>query len=127
MKIKLIRDDLNAAKDFEDDPRVITDARGLKWWPNGAIIDVDRTGAKLLVDNGDAEPADDEAEEVCTGWELRRDEVLLSREMLAKGIDIDDRQRFRDGEILGYDADGNDIPGPNYIAREDIIDSMEDE
>jgi hypothetical protein len=125
MKIKMIRSDLNVAADYLDDPQVITDERGLKWWPVGAIVDVDASG-KYLVDNGDAEPADDEMESLCAGWKLRRDDVLLSREMLAKCIDPEDRQRFRNGEILGYDDDGNDIPGPNYVARDDD-DDQEDE
>jgi len=128
MKIKLIRSDLNVAADYVDDPQVIKDERGLLWWPLGAVMEVDRAGGKLLVENGDAEPADAEAEEVCAGWLLRRDDVLLSREMLAKCIDINDRQRFRNGEIVGYDDDGNDIPGPNYVVRdEDDTDEEEDQ
>ena len=119
MKIKLIRSDLNVAAAYLDDPKVITDERGLKWWPLGAEMEVDNAGGKLLVENGDAEPACEEARSVCSGWEFRRDDVLLSREMLAKCIDLEDRQRFRNGEILGYDEDGNDIPGPNYVARDD--------
>lgn len=126
MRIKLIRSDLNVAKDYEGDPQVITDARGLKWWPVGAIVDVESSGGKLLVENGDAEPDDDESRSVCAGWELRRDDVLLSREMLAKCIDPEDRQRFRNGEILGYDDDGNDIPGPNYIEPDDDFEDEED-
>lgn len=125
MKIKLIRADLNAAADYHDDPQVYTDSRGLKWWPNGAVMEVDKAGGKLLVENGDAEPADDEARAVCAGWEYRRDEVLLSRDMLGKCIEPEDRQRFRNGEILGYDDDGNDIPGPNYVEPE--ADESEDE
>jgi hypothetical protein len=119
MKIKLIRSDLNVAADFIDDPRVITDERGILWWPINSVMEVDKVGGKLLVENGDAEPADEEALAVCAGWQYRRDEVLLSREMLAKCIDIEDRQRFRNGEILGYDENGNDIPGPNYVVQDD--------
>ena len=76
-------------------------------------LEVDRRGAQLLVGNGDCEPVDDEAEEACKGWKLKRSEVLLSRDMLAKAIEPEDRDRYRRGEILGYDENGNDIPGPN--------------
>lgn len=114
MKIKLIRSDLNVAEDYKTDPQVFVCERGLYWWPVGAIMDVDQAGGKLLVENGDAEPADEEAESVCSGWMQNRENVLLSREMLSRAIEPEDRERFRNGEILGYDTDGNDIPGPNY-------------
>tara|TARA_R110000868_G_scaffold42190_2_gene143194 strand:- start:763 stop:1146 length:384 start_codon:yes stop_codon:yes gene_type:complete len=126
MKIKYIRSDNEVAVSYHNDPQVVTCERGMKWWPIGAIVDVDASG-KYLVDNGDAEPADDEMRALCAGWEFRRDEVLLSREMLAKCIDPEDRQRFRNGEILGYDDDGNDIPGPNYVCPDDDSEDEEDD
>lgn len=119
MRIRLIRSDLNVAAAYLDDPQVITDERGLNWWPVGAEVEVDTVGGKLLVENGDAEPVDDEAKQVCAGWLLKREDVLLSRDMLAKCIEPEDRDRYRNGEILGYDADGNDIPGPNYVESDD--------
>jgi len=112
MKIKLIRSDLNVAVAYVGDPQVITDERGLLWWPLGAVMEVDKAGGKLLVQNGDAEPADAEAEEACVGWKNKRENVLISREMLAKAIEPSDRQRYRAGKLAGYDTQGNDIPGP---------------
>ena len=114
MKIRYVRSDNEVAETYKDHPAVVRCARGLYWWPVGAVVDVDEDGARL-VSNGDAEPADDEMEALCCNWKANRAEVLLSREMLAKGIEPEDRERFRRKEILGYDENGNDIPGPNYI------------
>jgi hypothetical protein len=121
LKIKLIRADLGVAAEYDTEHHEsnIDRSSGRPLWKVGAVVEVDSFGASILVGNGDAEPADDEAEAVCVGWKFRRDDVLLAREMLEKGIDPDDRQRFRDGEILGYDADGNDIPGPNWKGEDD--------
>jgi hypothetical protein len=120
MKIKLIRGDSGVAHHidrtaFADD---IVTINGAPFWKSGTVLDVNRRGAQLLVGNGDAEPADAEAEDACSGWKTNRDTVLLAREMLAKAIDPEDRDRFRNGEILGYDADGNDIPGPHWKDNE---------
>lgn len=115
MLIRLIRDDLGVAQGFDTEDRAgdIVRIDCEPFWKPGTIInEASPRAVKLLVDNGDAEPADAEAEAVCAGWRLRRDEVLLAREMLAKAIEPEDRERFRRGELLGYDADGNDIPGP---------------
>jgi hypothetical protein len=116
LKIRYVRSDngVAAAYDLPEYAEQIDRSSGRPFWNIGAIVEVDRRGAQLLVGNGDCEPADDEAEDACKGWREKRADVLLSREMLAKAIDPEDRQRFRDGEILGYDADGNDIPGPNW-------------
>ena len=108
MKIKLIRSDLNVAAAYVDDTLVITDERGLLWWPLGAAMEVDKVGGKLLVENGDAEPADAEAEEVCKNWRVGREALLVSREMLAKCIDPSDRQKYRDGELDSEDEDSDD-------------------
>jgi len=39
--------------------------------------------------------------------------------MLARGIDPDDRERFKRGELLGYNADGSEILGPNSGGADD--------
>lgn len=129
MKIKFVRTDNGVARAFdtEEHADLIDRSSGAPHWKLGAIVEVDRRGAQLLVGNGDCEPADDEAEEACKGWQARRPEVLLAREMLAKAIDPEDRERFRNGEILGYDADGNDIPGPNWCDPDEDDTEEEDE
>ena len=45
------------------------------------------------------------------GWQNNRQQVLLSREMLAKGIEPEDREAYRAGEFEGYDENGNKIGG----------------
>lgn len=128
MKIKYIRTDNGVARAFDNEQYAdqIDRSSGQPFWKLGAIVEVDRRGAQLLVGNGDCEPVDDEAEEACKGWKLKRSEVLLSRDMLAKAIEPEDRDRYRRGEILGYDENGNDIPGPNWVEPEDD-DSDEEE
>lgn len=118
MMIRLIRDDLGALPNMRGDPRVIVRGKNSLYYRVGAEIEVTAKGCFQLVNNGDAEPVDDEAKAAAGNWLARRPEVLLARDMLAKGIDPEDRERYRRGELLGYDADGNDIPGPNYIEPE---------
>jgi hypothetical protein len=129
MKIKLIRSDSGVAHhiDRKAFAEHIIDIGGRPFWKPGTILDVEKRGAQLLVGNGDAEPADEEAEAACPKWRTNRADVLLSREMLAKAIEPEDRERFRNGEILGYDENGNDIPGPNWIEPDDDDTEEEDE
>jgi hypothetical protein len=110
MQIRLIRDDLGVAASAPDSEQM-TEQSGRRFWLRGAIIDVPERAAVLLVGNGDAEPADDEAERACKGWQNNRQQVLLSREMLAKGIEPEDREAYRAGEFEGYDENGNKIGG----------------
>jgi hypothetical protein len=122
MKIKLVRSDLGVAAAYVDRPEYassITYIRKQAFWLPGSVVEVDDWGGKILVDNGDAEPADEAAEALCAGWRERRPDVLLAREMLAAGIDPEDREKFRRGEITGYDADGNYIKGPNWVDVDD--------
>jgi hypothetical protein len=129
LKIKFVRSDngVAAAFDIPENADQIDRSSGQPYWKLGAVVEVDRRGAQLLVGNGDCEPADAEAEEACKGWTSRRADVLLSREMLARAIDPEDRERFRSGEILGYDENGNDIPGPNWVEPDDDDTEEDDE
>lgn len=90
---------------------------GERWWPVGSIID--HPDAYRLVKMGVAKPADSE----CTlSAGMSTDQMATAQrqqEMVAKGIHPDDYQRYLDGEILGYNAEGFDIPGPNYIEETD--------
>jgi hypothetical protein len=94
MQIRLIRDDLGVAASAPDSEQM-TEQSGRRFWLRGAIIDVPERAAVLLVGNGDAEPADDEAERACKGWQNNRQQVLLSRQMLAEGIEPEDREEYR--------------------------------
>jgi len=97
MQIRLIRDDLGVAASAPDSDQM-TEQGGRRFWLRGAIIDVPERAAVLLVGNGDAEPADDEAERACKGWKDNRQAVLLSREMLARGIEPEDREGYRQAQ-----------------------------
>ena len=70
MKIKYIRTDNGVARAFDNEQYAdqIDRTSGQPFWKLGAIVEVDRRGAQLLVGNGDCEPVDDEAEEACKGW-----------------------------------------------------------
>lgn len=113
MQIKLIRDDLKVSGLPFDESRMVRRNKST-YWKSGALIEANERECYLLVFNGDAEPADELSESICTGWRINREAVLLAREMLAKGIDPDDREKYKRGEILGYDEYGDYIPGPNY-------------
>lgn len=126
MMVRLIRDDLGAPFANRDDERVVIKGKRTLYWKRGAVIETDARGAELLIGNADADPADAEAESVVPHWRQNRDQILLSRAMLAAGIDPDDRDRFRRGEILGYDEDGNYIPGPNWVDPEEDDSEEED-
>jgi len=122
MKIRLIRTDLNAP------PGTVHDglekrAGGVLFWRAGTVLDVTAREAQLLVGNCDAEPADDEAEKACGDWRQNRARKLQAREMLAKGIQPEDREAYRRGEMVGYDDNGDPIPGPNAVEGDDATDS----
>ena len=90
------------------------------YWPVGTIESHPK--AFMLVRMGVAEPADDECRlrsAMSTG-EMKT--AQRQHDMVSKGIDPNDYQRYLDGEILGYDTDGNDIPGPNYIDHDEDAD-----
>lgn len=127
MKIKLIREDLGVAAAFDTEANAanIDHSKTPPVWRVGVVVEVDNRGCQILVGNGDAEPADDEAEAACGDWRQKRESVLESREMLARAIEPEDRDKYRRGEILGYDDDGNYIPGPNWKDVDEYTESDE--
>lgn len=78
-----------------------------------------------LVQMGVATPHDDECKALFAD---RTPEQIAATEHAARrlsaGIDPEDFARYDAGELLGYTADGRDIPGPNAKA---IPDTDEDE
>ena len=109
MKAKLLKQ-TQASPAASDERLIVVD--GVKYWPECSIIDDPR--AYRLVQMGVAEPADPECT-VAAGMTTQQMQMAQrQQELVARGIHPDDYQRYFDGEILGYDADGNDIPGPNY-------------
>ncbi|MGA2035879.1 MAG: hypothetical protein ABSG68_26830 [Thermoguttaceae bacterium] len=70
--------------------------------------------AYLLVRMGCAEPADPECE---AAHGMGPEQLAAARTAyvrVAAGIHPDDYAAFDAGEMVGYDADGRPIPGPNY-------------
>jgi hypothetical protein len=110
LKAKLINETRAAASAGNDD-RLI-EREGKKYFPADTIIDDPR--AYRLVQMGVAVPADPECTVAAGMTSQQMEAAQRQQELLAKGIEQDDYQRYLDGEILGYDEDGNDIPGPNY-------------
>jgi len=89
-----------------------------KWYfPAGYITDL--PDCYRLVQMGVAEPADEECTlRACmTSAEMKA--AQRQQDMVGKGIHPDDYQRYLDGEIIGYDEDGNDLPGPNWQEEDD--------
>jgi len=98
------------------DERIVVGEDGKSYWPAGAVLEDPR--AQRLVQMGVAEPADAECTLAANMTSEQMAAAQRKQEMLAKGIVEDDYQRYFDGEMMGYDADGNDIPGPNWIDRD---------
>ena len=80
--------------------------------PAGTIIEAPDCYRLVLL--GAAEPADDECREKVN---LPEDVLQIrqkARRRIEAGIQPEDNERFDRGEIVGYNPDGSDIPGPNY-------------
>ena len=109
MKAKLL-------KELDVSPRAknaqIKTVDGRRVWPVDSIIDDPK--AYRLVQMGVAEPADDECRKRAAMSPDEMKKAQSHQEMVAKGIQPEDYERYQDGEILGYDEEGNDIPGPNW-------------
>ena len=120
MKASYLRDKLEPRRVVIDEHRdeLVEKSDGMWYWPAGTIEEHPR--AYMLVRMGDAEPADDECVLAAAMSSNQQAAAKRAAEALAHGIHPEDYQRFFDGEITGYDADGNDIPGPNWIEPEDI-------
>lgn len=91
--------------------------------PAGTVFDA--ADCFRLVELGVAVPHDDECKALFanrTAEQIAATEHAARR--LSAGIDPEDFARFDAGELLGYTADGRDIPGPN---AKPIPDTDEDE
>jgi len=117
MKVKFIRE--VAAFASADHPDLF-ERDGRRWFPVGAIMEDPRAVNHVIL--GNAVPADEECEIAANMTPEKMKTAQAAQEMALKGIEPEDRQRYRNGEILGYDEDGNDIPGPNWIEPDDTDD-----
>jgi len=85
--------------------------------PAGTIIECPK--AFWLVRQGCAEPADDECRKRARITPDRMAAASRSYDRLEKGIHPEDFEAFDQGKMVGYDAQGNWIPGPNFEQDEE--------
>jgi hypothetical protein len=85
--------------------------------PAGTLIE--HPQAVDLVRLGVAEPADEECTRAHGLMPGELETVRRAYRRTARGIAPEDFQNFDDGLMDGYDADGQPIPGPNFIPPEE--------
>ncbi len=78
-----------------------------------------------LVQNGHAEPADEECRIRAGLTPEQLADVQIRYPAIAKGITPDDRKAYFDGEMDGYNPDMSPIPGPNAAQNDDEEDDDE--
>lgn len=115
MKAKLLKE-LDAAPSAVDE-QIKTREDGVRYWPAGAIVDNPR--AFRLVQNGVAEPADEECEVRVSMTAEELAEAQQAQRRVAAGIHPEDYEAFDAGLMAGYDEDGHHVPGPNFVAVDD--------
>ena len=96
-----------------------------RMWNKGVILD--HPEAFRLVQMGIAIPADDECKDRANMNPEMLENAAFAYERLQRGIHIDDFERYGRGELIGYNADGSDIPGPNAVTFDDVDDDDEEE
>lgn len=103
------------------------------FWKVGAILDPNTHGPALadcwmLVRQGCAEPVDDECDAKSGRMSRAKlDAAQQAYTRVAKGIAPEDYELFDDGEILGYEANGDYIKGPNWKEPEPEPEEDEDD
>lgn len=99
-------------------PRVrVSNGKAKTYWvfPKGAIVEGDI--ARHIASSGQGAPLDDECKAACGLDPAQLAARQLDYEMTAKGINRpEDRELYRAGVILGYDASLDYIHGPNWDA-----------
>lgn len=104
--------------------KLIRDMKGPECaqFPDGrkpAGTEIDDPESFWLVRMGVAVPGDEECRKAAGMNDSQMSAAQRAYERVALGIHPDDYERFDAGEIVGYDQDGRDIPGPNYVPDED--------
>lgn len=125
MKVRFIRDDLEISPSASPPKRLLVEKRVRRnkrmvvrrFWRLGA--EWEHPKSYWLVRQGCAVPADAECAEACGMTEEDMAAAQKAFERVAKGIHPEDYAKFDAGEILGYDSDGNYIPGPNATTFDD--------
>lgn len=81
--------------------------------PAGTVVDDPQ--CFWLVRMGQAEPADEECAQACGMNAEQMAAAVKAWKRTTLGIHPEDFAKFDNGEILGYDASGKYIPGPNWV------------
>jgi hypothetical protein len=102
-------------------------ATDISWiFPKGTVFDGDH--AVFLVKTGQATPIDDECRQACGMTTEQLDTAQIGYVMDSLGInDPKHRDMYAGGVILGFDKDGEFIPGPNWDAYQQAIKELEKE
>ena len=96
------------------------------FWKVGAIIEL--PDCWMAVEMGWAEPADDECFQK-SGC-MTREQLNAAQRAYIKtdlGIHPDDYEKFDAGVMVGYNPDGTDKPGPNWVPEPEEPDGEEDD
>ena len=133
MRAKFLRDDIEYVGEdhlYVDATRSVEILRNRKmvtrrFWKKGAVVTDPK--AFRLVQMGVAEPADAECEHEANMTPSLMDAAAHAFERLKHGIRAEDFAKYDRGELLGYNADGSDIPGPNAVTFDDVDDDEDDE
>ena len=117
MKARYIRDVHEPRQKVVDEHRdeLVQKEDGEWYWPEGTVEDHPR--AYMLVRMGTAEPDDEECAQAARMTREQMERAQRHADALAKGIQPEDYGRYFAGELAGYNPDGSDIPGPNWIGE----------
>lgn len=141
MKARIIRGDIEVSRDPDQlsaEWMELTDIREIlrngsmvrrAFWKVGAILGgPGLEDCWMLVQQGCAEPADDECD--ARAGRMTRERLAEAQhayERVSRGIAPEDYERFDKGEIVGYNPDGTDKPGPNWVPPVEETDEEDDE
>ena len=133
MMAEFLRDDIQYAGPpelYPHDTHIVERKRNgvmakIRCWKKGAVVNHPKSFR--LVQQGICEAADEECR-LRAGMDApAMDAASHAYERLQRGIDPKDFDRYDRGELLGYNADGSDIPGPNAVTFDDVDDDEDDE
>ena len=133
MKARWLRDDIEHIGPIKPNPDSVHLVEKYKnksfmkvlCWKAGAITDT--PDAFRLVQMGIAEPADEECEKRANITLEQMAVASHAYERMDRGVHPDDFSRYDQGEMVGYNADGSDIPGPNAATFDDEEEDEEEE
>lgn len=123
MQCRLLRDE-EYSPNTEAECQTLAASGKLPCRPAGTVIN--HPDAAMLVRMGIAEPVDEECR-LAAGMTV--DQMVAAQraqECVRRGIAPEDYEAFEAGKMVGYDENGDWIPGPNYIAGDDDKELDED-